>query len=81
VRKLRLSKGEDQAIISRERIKTIYLQQNKNIMTTRSKKQVEKIEKENKVTAKKKKSKTRLFWDEYLNGVKGEITDMRAVLK
>jgi len=43
--------------------------------------QSEKIEKEVVEIIEKPKSKTTLYWEEYLNGVAGEILDMRAVLK
>ena len=49
-------------------------------MATRSKKQTEKVEKENKVTEQKPKSKFTLFREKYPEGI-GEIVNMRAVLK
>jgi len=55
----------------------------KNIMTTRSKKQVEKVEKsekENKAIEQKPKSAYTLFREKYPEGI-GEIVNMRAVLK
>jgi hypothetical protein len=50
-------------------------------METKSKKQTVKTKKQNKIEEPKPKSRTRLYWDDYLGGVKGEILDMRAVLK
>ena len=47
----------------------------------KGKKQSVKPEKQNNVSVSKTKSRTSLLWDVYLDGVKGEILDMRAVLK
>ena len=50
-------------------------------METKRKKTV-KFQKEKKTEEQKPKSKTTLFWEKnYLNGEKGEIINMRAVLK
>jgi hypothetical protein len=50
-------------------------------METKRIKQSVKPEKPNNVPVNKTKSRTSLLWDVYLSGVKGEILDMRAVLK
>jgi len=53
-------------------------------MATRSKKQVEKVEKsekENKAVEQKPKSKIALFREKYPFGLGYEIVDMKAVLK
>jgi len=46
-------------------------------METANKKQTAKSEE----PKQKPKSKTRLFWDEYPNGIGGRIVNMRAVLR
>ena len=51
-------------------------------METKRKKQTVKTEKENKAAKQKPKSKITLFWEKYYpDGSKGEIINMRAVLK
>ena len=50
-------------------------------MEEKDKKPTIKCKKFNETTEQKPKSKTRKYWDEYLNGVQGKILDMRAVLK
>ena len=50
------------------------------IMETKSKKNIEKAEREDKITEQKTKSKTTLFWEKYPNGIL-KVVDMRAVLR
>ena len=51
-------------------------------METKTKKCIEKSEKQNELTEQKPKSKTTLFWEKhYPDGSKGKIINMRAVMK